>query len=212
MARGTTANVLAGIPDSVGGLWVYPDGLLAKDKIPGRDTDLTTAGLISVGFIGEDGVTETAERDTEKKKAWGGDTIRVLQNEFNQGFQFVLAEAANIEVLKLVYGDANVTKDTDGNITVVQNSKTLPHRTWVMEILDDDGKKVRKVIPDGQITELSDITWVHSDIVQFEVTMDTFIDAEGNNVYTYVTPVGSGADNGNGNGDGGDEPGETPAP
>jgi hypothetical protein len=210
MARGTTANVLAGIPDSVGGLWVYPTGLLTADALPTADTDLATAGLVSVGFIGEDGVTETAERDTEKKKAWGGDTIRVLQNEYNQTFSFVLAEAANAEVLKLVYGPDNVTVAADGSITVIQNSKTLPHRTWVMEILDDDGKKVRKVIPDGQISEISDITWVHSDIVQYEVTMETFIDAAGNNVYTHITPVA--AAGGTGGGDDGDDSGETPAP
>lgn len=192
MALGDTKNVLVGVPDSVGGLWVA-DIVSDAGTTVTPDADLETLGFKAVGFIGEDGVTETSERDTEKIKAWGGDTIRVVQNEHTQTFSFQLSEAANVDVLKLVYGDENVT-ETDGTIKVEQNAKVLGHKTWVMKVLDGDNV-VTKVIPDAQITETSDITWVHSDIVRFEVTLECFPDEDGNKVYSYITlGAGSGED------------------
>lgn len=185
MALGNTSKVLVGIPDSVGGLWVHQDGVIAASELPTADTKLAEAGFVNVGFISEDGVTETSERDTDKIKAWGGDTIRVVQNEHTQTFSMTLSEAANVDVLRLVYGEENVEKAGD-KITIKQNAKILPHLTWVMEVLDGENK-VRKVIADAQITETSDITWVHSDVVKFEITIECFPDDEGNKVYTYIT-------------------------
>ena len=57
MALGNTANVLAGIPDSSGGLWVA-DKITDTESYPTASTVLTTGGFKPVGFISEDGVTE----------------------------------------------------------------------------------------------------------------------------------------------------------
>lgn len=187
MALGDTSNVLAGLPASTGGLWVADklDKTKYADIIAGGD--LKAAGFNSVGYITEDGVTEASERDTEKVKAWGGDTIRVLQNEHTATFTFAFAELANPEVLRLVYGDDNVTVQ-GANISINQNSKTLPHKSFVIEVLDG-AKKIRKFIPDGQITETGELQMVHNNVMQVEVTLEAFPDHEGNKVYTTYTDV-----------------------
>lgn len=191
MALGDTSNVLAGLPASTGGLWVADklDKTKYADIIGGGD--LKAAGFNSVGYITEDGVTEASERDTEKVKAWGGDTIRVLQNEHTATFTFAFAELANPEVLRLVYGDDNVTVQ-GANISINQNSKTLPHKSFVIEVLDGT-KKIRKFIPDGQITETGELQMVHSNVMQVEVTLEAFPDHEGNKVYTTYKEVGGAA-------------------
>lgn len=190
MALGNTANVLAGIPDSSGGLWVA-DKITDTESYPTASTVLTTGGFKPVGFISEDGVTESQERDVEKVKAWGGDTIRVLQNEHTKTFAFTFAEMGNVDVLKLVYGDDNVIEGADGAVEILHNSKTLPHKSFVIEVLDGD-KKIRKFIPDGQIIETGELQLVHSGIMSMEVTIEAFPDADGNKVYESHSAVNSG--------------------
>lgn len=184
MALGNTRNVLVGIPDSSGGLWV---GDLIEDSalLPDATTDLAEAGFIPAGFIGEDGVTEANERDVDKIKAWGGDTVRVIQNDHTITYSFTFLELGNFEVLKLIYGDENVEQSGD-QIIVKKNSQVLPHKTWVIEVFDKGAdRKIRLVIPDGQITETGDRNFTHSDVVSMEVTIEAFVDKEGNKGYEY---------------------------
>lgn len=194
MALGTTKNVLAGIPDVAGGLWVK-DLIEDPAQYPKAGADLKADGWTHVGFISEDGVTEANERDTEKVKAWGGDTVRVLQNDHTQTFAFSFFELGNPEVLKLIYGDENVTVGSDGKVEVKQNSKVLPHKSFMIQVLDGN-TKIDKFIPDGQITETGELQMTHSAVMSVEVTMEAFVDKQGNKVYTtqsQVTPTaGSG--------------------
>lgn len=191
MALGNTKNVLAGIPDVAGGLWVK-DLIEDPSQYPKAGADLKADGWTHVGFISEDGVTEANERDTEKVKAWGGDTVRVLQNDHTQTFAFSFFELGNPEVLKLIYGDENVTV-TDGKVEVKQNSKVLPHKSFMIQVLDGD-TKIDKFIPDGQIIETGELQMTHSAVMSVEVTVEAFVDKQGNKVYTTqstaAAPVG----------------------
>src|SRR5687768_14335414 len=101
----STANVLAGKPLATGGVLVGPVGTAAP-------TDATTslnAAFKAAGYVGEDGLTEATDRSTEKIKAWGGDTVKVIQTDFAVTYTFTFLETLNSDVLKTVYGDANVT-------------------------------------------------------------------------------------------------------
>lgn len=187
MALGDNKNVLVGIPDVNGGLWVAD---LVDDvaDLPDAEADLEAAGFTAVGFIGEDGVTEANERDTDKIKAWGGDTVRVIQNDHTVTYSFTFLELGNPEVLKLIYGEDNVEVDGD-SYTVKKNAKILPHKTWAIEVLDGD-RKIRLVIPDGQITETGERNFVHSDVLSVEVTIEAFTDEDGNKGYEYQVQPG----------------------
>lgn len=183
MSLGTSANVLVGIPDVSGGLWVA-DLIEKPADLPNETADLSEKGFVSVGFVSEDGVTETSERDTDKIKAWGGDTVRVIQNEHSLTYTFTLIEMGNEDVLRLVFGDDNVLKKDDGSVGIKKNAKILPHKTWAVEVLDGE-EKIRLVIPDGQITETGDRTFVHSDLISIELTVEAFTDRDGNKGYEY---------------------------
>ena len=193
MALGDNKNVLVGIPDVSGGLWVS-DLVSETSALPKADTELTTAGFTAVGFISEDGITEANERDTDKVKAWGGDTVRILQNEHTITYSFTFLEMGNPEVLKLLFGEDNI--ETSGDTTTIKkNAKVLEHKTFVIEVLDGD-KKIRLVVPDGQITETGERQFSHNAVLQVEVTIEAFSDVDGNKGYEYHTEVTSGGDNG----------------
>lgn len=173
------SNVVAGVPLATGGILI---GALTAAAPTTAVSTLT--GFTAAGYIGEDGVTETNERSTDRIRAWGGDTVKVVQTEHNVSYQFTFLETLNADVLKAVYGDANVTTTAATASTgtlhkVLVNSSTLPHRSYVFELKDGDAK-IRIYVPDGQITEVGDITYSDSEVIGYQVTVEAFADASGN--------------------------------
>ena len=170
-------NVVAGKPLAAGGVWRGPLGT----TLPTDATTSLDAAIKAAGYIGEDGLTETQDRSTEKIRAWGGDTVKVVQTEFGLSFAFTFIEAVNGDVLKAVYGADNVTTTaataSTGNTHAVKvTSDQLPHETFVFEVRDGDAR-IRIVVPDGQITEVGEITYADGEVVGYSVTVEAFRDA-----------------------------------
>jgi hypothetical protein len=181
----SAANVVAGVPLATGGVLI---GALTAAEPSTAVSALT--GFTAAGYIGEDGVTETNERSTDRIRAWGGDTVKVVQTEHNVTYQFTFLETLNAEVLKAVYGEDNVTTTaatvSTGTLHEVQiNSSTLPHKSYVFEVKDGDAK-IRIYVPDGQITEVGEITYSDSEVIGYQVTVEAFADELGNKAYKFL--------------------------
>ncbi|UDL15173.1 major tail protein [Gordonia phage Pons] len=183
-------NVFAAMPRATGALLRGPKG---GGTLPtSAKTDITEAEyqwLVDQGYIGEDGFTQSESRDTEKKKAFGGKVVKVLQTDYSLTIQFAFLESMNAEVLKSIYGDSNVEVRSDGEIVVHKNSKQSPHASWVIDVYDGDALN-RSVIGDGQIIEIDDIVKVHSDTIMYTVTMECFEDENGDNMVEYFATAG----------------------
>lgn len=182
----TVANVVAGKPLTTGGVLIAPLGT----ALPTTASATPDVAFVAAGYIGEDGVTEGTGRTTDKIKAWGGDVVKVVQSEFSVTYQFTFLESLNANVLEAVYGDDNVTTtaatSTTGTLQAVAiNSAILPHKSYQFEVRDGDAK-VRIVVPDGQITEVGEITYSDGQVVGYPVTLEAFQDASGNNAYKYT--------------------------
>ena len=173
----TASNVLVGVPDKASGGVYMSNAPLDADSYP-IDTleDSLPGDMIPSGFISEDGVTESNENDTDKVKAWGGDTVRVVQTDHTVTYSLTFLESSPT-ILKAVYGEDNVV-EAGGLVTVKVNSDTLEHRSWAFEMKDGD-KRIRIFVPDGQITSRGEITYTHSGAIQYEVTIEAFPDANG---------------------------------
>lgn len=173
----STSNVISGKPLATGGVLVGEVGSTAP-------TDATTeldAAFAPAGYIGEDGLTESIDRSTDKIKAWGGDVVKVVQTDFSTTYKFTFLETLNADVLKTVFGDDKVTTtaatSTKGTLhTVKVTGDTLPHKAFVFEVKDGDAR-IRIHVPDGQITEIGDITYSDSDVIGYEVTVEAFRDS-----------------------------------
>lgn len=171
----TVGNVLSGAPLAAGGLYRAPKGT----ALPTTATAALDAAFKPLGYIGDGGLTETPSRSTDKKKAWGGDIVKVVQTDFSVTYEFTLLETLLTEAQKTAFGDANVTETLStvaADTWVVKlNGDTLEHYVYVAEIKDGNARK-RIVVPDGQVTETGQITYSESDVTGFQCTLEGFKD------------------------------------
>lgn len=181
-------NVFAAAPLITGSLRVAPLGTPGPaDAVEELDED-----FVDLGYIGANGFTEALERRTDKKRAFGGRVVKVTQSEFNATIKLVLLESLRAEALKAVYGSANVqvtpaTSEHGAQIEIHKNGIKLPHLSWVMDTADEElSAKYRSFIPDGQVTTVDDVKIVHTDTIEYGITLECFEDASGNNIYTYT--------------------------
>lgn len=161
-------------------------GILAGPLGTTLPTDTTTepaAGFVARGYVGEDGLTMTTNRTSEKIRAWGGDAVRVVQTEHDVTFAWSYLETTELTAAD-VFGEDNVTSAA-GLTSIRLNSEPLPHKSWVFEMKDGD-KRVRVVVPDGQITEIGDTQFVHTAATAHQVTLEAFPGEDGVKAFVYI--------------------------
>lgn len=169
----TSTNVSTGKPSPAGGVWVAPLGT----TLP---TDATTAlgsAFTCLGYVSEDGLENANEMDVSDIKAWGGNIVYRSLTELTDNFSLALIESENIDVLKNVYGDANVTADLDGNISIDIKAEDPQEKVWVFELTLRGGRNKRIVIPDGAVTSREAITYNDSDAIAYGITVSAYPDA-----------------------------------
>ena len=184
MAAPTAADVLVSSPLATGGVLTAPTG----STLPTDATTALDAAFVATGYVSEDGVTMTINKDTQDIFSWGGEKVRVIQTSHSLQLSFSFLET-NEQVLNLVFGDANVVKVGDAT-TVQINSDVLPHFALALDMKDGD-KRVRLAAADAQVIEMGDITFVHNDAAMYEVTLECFPDGSNNKAYLYHDVDGS---------------------
>src|SRR5690554_1241092 len=126
-----SANVTAAKPKVGGAVYVAPVGTtLPTDAITALD-----AAFESLGYISEDGLTNANSPESEEIKAWGGDTVAVVQTGKVDTFTYTLIEATNVDVLKEVYGQDNVTGTLETGIEIKANSAELEEHCLVIDMI-----------------------------------------------------------------------------
>lgn len=174
--------VSAGKPKIGGAIFRAPIGT----PLP---TDATTAlneAFKGMGYVSEDGLTNENTPETESIKAWGGDVVLTTQTAKEDKFTFTLIEGVNINVLKAVYGDQNVTGTLADGITVKANAAEADPASWVIETVLKGGILKRDVIPSATIAEIGEIPYKDDEPIGYEITLSAEADEQGNTHYTYI--------------------------
>lgn len=157
-------------------------------------TDAKTAlneAFKSLGYVSEDGLTNNNTPSSDEIKAWGGDTVVVVQTEKSDEFGYTLIETTNVDVIKEVYGKDNVTGTLEAGITIKANSKELEEHCLVIDMVLKGGLLKRIVIPKGKISELGEISYTDSDAIGYETTLKCLPDSDENTHYEYIQKGGA---------------------
>lgn len=177
-----TNNVTYGKPKVGGAIFTGPlESTLPKDARTKIGEEFK-----NLGYVSEDGVGNANSPNSEKIKAWGGDTVLVVSTEKPDTFNFKLIESVNVDVLKTVYGEKNVTGDIKTGIAVKVNSNPDEEHAYIIDMILKNNIIKRIVIPRGVISEVEDIEYKDDDSVGYGITLEALPDEDGNNHYEYI--------------------------
>lgn len=177
-----TQNVSTAKPRIGGAAYSAPLGtVLPTDAVTKLD-----AAFKSLGYISEGGLVNSNTPESESIKAWGGDTVSVVNKGKEDSFVYTMIEALNIDVLKEVYGDNNVTGDLESGITIKSSSDDYNPHSLVFDMVLKGGILKRIVIPNGTVSELGEITYTDGDPIGYETTLLASPDEDGYPHYEYM--------------------------
>ena len=183
------SNVSAGKPKSTGAIWVAPKG----STLPQSTSEALDAAFNCLGYVSDAGVVNSTSLETNKIKAWGGDTVLVILSSKEDTYKFTLIEVKNLDVLKFVYGSDNVSGSLQTGIVITANNSQPEEVSLVIDMIMSDNTAKRVVIPTATISDVGDITYSDSDAIGYETTVDCIPDTDGNTHYEYVLKTGASA-------------------
>lgn len=143
----------------------------------GTATALT--GFTDLGFIHEDGITESqpASGDATKIKAWqNGATVRTVRSasEDNPTYTFTMLETKK-EVVEAYYNTTVTQSVTEGTF-VIDTQKLRERKAYVLDVID--GAELERIyVPQGEITEVGEKVYANGEAIGYEVTIEAHRDS-----------------------------------
>lgn len=166
MAAGNKSNVTTGKRGVNGGIYWAPVGT----TLPTDASTTLAAAFKNVGFVSEDGLTNSKSRETMEVKEWGGETVMSEVTSQSETYKWKSIEYLNTDLLKAIFGEANVAT-SQGAITIAVKSGTYGRGVWAIDTAIAGGRLQRIVIPNGVITEVGDIVYTGNEATGFDITL-----------------------------------------
>lgn len=147
-------------------------------------------GFVNLGYISEDGMTNSNSETTKDVKSWGAIIVNTSVTETTDTNKLTFIESVNPDVLKEVYGHANVTGTTlKEGLKIAVTGGTRTYRSYVFDMIT--GNYLRRIVyPEAIITSVGDISYKDEDSVAYECTIKARADSDGNTHYEYICEKG----------------------
>lgn len=166
------------------------DGIVATGAfgVAAAPTDADTAlggTWADLGYVSEDGVTETTEQSTSVLRAWqNAKKVRTLIEEGSVRYQFTLIQT-NADTVAFYYGG---TVESDGSI-VIDPTRERPVLAFDIDVIDGDSI-IRAYAPEAQVVEVGDQVYASGEPIGYEVTVECSYNEElGGSVKKWYTDL-----------------------
>ena len=160
---------------------VAPTGTAAPTD---ADTALPAA-FKALGFVSEDGVTETRDRSTNDIKAWqNAATVRTVVTDATLTYQMTLIET-NADTVELFYG--TTVDGVEGSFAIIPAS-TGGRKSFVIDVVDGD-ELIRTYVPSGEVTEVGDRVYASGEPIGYDVTITAYPDNTGKAAEVFTTAL-----------------------
>jgi hypothetical protein len=140
--------------------------------VPTSPTSTLPAAWLEMGFVGEDGLSETPNDTTKEIKAWqNGTTVRRLITGSTYNFSFKAIETSAIVLETYHKGSAIVTA---GGVSTLEVLTPSPQRwMFAFDVVDGD-KHERIIIQDGEVTERGAIVYKNDEAIGYQMTVTSY--------------------------------------
>lgn len=169
-----------------GAVYSAPKGTTA----PTNSTTNWAVGWVDLGYVSEDGITESYSDDNTTIKAWqGGATVRSMITSSEATFAFTLLETKGA-VLERYHKGASVTGNgaTPTGAVLNVSSATADERAWGFDVVDGTNH-IRIVVPRGEVTERGEIVYRNNEPVSYSLTITAYPDDDGNVAIKYANDL-----------------------
>lgn len=159
---------------------------------PPTDTGTLPTGMVGLGYLSEDGFTEARDRSVEDLKAWQNSaTVRSVVTEADLSYSFTMIETTKATV-ELFYGTTVTQSVPHGKYTIIP-ANTGGAKTFILDVIDGSNLK-RIYIPQGEVSEVGEVTHANGEPIGYEVTIKTYPDATaGGNAVVFDTALKTGS-------------------
>lgn len=176
--KNDTANVSGGKGVAGGYLFRAPIGSTKPTDLQAK---LDPAFEVC-GFVSDDGVVFATETDSEELVDMNGETMETSKTKHAETMTVTFAEI-KAGTLAIQYGGKNVA-DEDGLITVHVKGDEPDHWIYVAELVLKNGRRWRRLVHDGKVTEMGDLTLASGELAGREATITAYKDPDTGDYYT----------------------------
>lgn len=145
---------------------------------PTTPTAAPGTGWTELGWLGDDGLTETRNVESDQKRAWqGGALVRTVRSSDTRQFKFVAWET-NATTIGLTRPGSTPTTATGVTTTPVKAYTGSDIRAWIVD-QRDGAINNRKIIAKGEVVDMGDIVGKNGELVAYELTVECYPASDG---------------------------------
>ena len=137
-------------------------------------------------YVSEDGLTLTPAMSTTDIKDWSGATVRKVLESFDGTLSWTMI-STNASALGIAFGADHVTTQAaaaahGAQIRAELGAHIPEARSWVF-LMKDGEARIVIVVPNGQVTEVGEVTFASNAAVGWNVTLSCYPDESGECIY-----------------------------
>lgn len=149
------------------------------------------SAFVASGYVGPDGLSMSISKSYTDILDWSQSQVRRALSSYTGRISLSIMQIDE-QSAKLMFGADNVTHTAatsgagaHGDQVKISIGANMPPRMAFCFNMKDGDARVRVYIPNGQVTEMGDISFVPNAAHMFPITIDSYDDGTGHSIYVF---------------------------